>query len=176
MRRLILLWRTYGRTWLGGTHNRRVDRDRKEYEWLVQELISAAASFRTCVSLTSSFDTITYIFYVLARSPSSGIFWAFAMWSRYIRPGAVALGVGGSPAGVVTRAYKNSDGSVVVVYTNSGSSAQSVNTPFAGFAPKAASAWVTAAWKTFAVTSAALSGITATVSVPANVVVTMKLT
>ena len=106
----------------------------------------------------------------------SGIFWAFAMWSRYIRPGAVAVGVTGSYTNVITGAYKNTDGSVIVVMTNSGTAAQSVKTSFSGFTPKAASAWVTATGSTFASTSAGLSGTMATVSVPAKGVVTLKLT
>jgi O-glycosyl hydrolase len=106
----------------------------------------------------------------------SGIFWAFAMWSRYIRPGAVAVSVTGSYTNVITGAYKNTDGSVIVVMTNSGTAAQSVKTSFSGFTPKAASAWVTATGKTFASTSAGLSGTTTKVSVPAKGVVTLKLT
>ncbi|KAK9420156.1 putative Glycoside hydrolase family 5 protein [Seiridium unicorne] len=35
----------------------------------------------------------------------SGIFWAFAMWSRYIRPGAVMLGTYGSITSVITGAF-----------------------------------------------------------------------
>ena len=88
----------------------------------------------------------------------------------------MAVGVTGSYTNVITGAYKNPDGSVIVVMTNGGSAAQSVKTSFSGFTPKAASAWVTAAGKTFASTSAGLSGTTATVSVPAKGVVTLKLT
>ena len=106
----------------------------------------------------------------------SGIFWAFAMWSRYIRPGAYSLGTSGTISNVLTFAAKNTDGSVVLVFTNSGSSAQSTKVSFTGFAAGAASAWVTAQGSTFASTTAALSGGAVTVSIPAKGVVTVKLT
>ncbi|KAK4553552.1 hypothetical protein LTR86_009348 [Recurvomyces mirabilis] len=106
----------------------------------------------------------------------SGVFWAFAMWSRYIRPGAQSIGVSGSPSGVVTGAFKNTDGSIVVIFTNSGSTSQTIKTSFAGSTPTAASAWVTANGKTFASTAATLSGGAVSVAVPSKGVVTVKLT
>lgn len=106
----------------------------------------------------------------------SGIFWAFAMWSRHIRPGAVRVGASGTLSGTTIGAFKNTDGSVVVVLTNSGSSAQSAALGFSGFTPTAASAWQTSQGTTFASTTASLSGAKVTISVPAHGVVTVKLT
>ena len=106
----------------------------------------------------------------------SGIFWAFAMWSRHIRPGAYRVATSGSMTNVITGAFVNTDGSVVVVFTNSGSSSQSAQVSFSGFTPGAASAWVTSNSAKFASTSAALSGGKVTVSVPSRGVVTVKLT
>ncbi|KAI1842582.1 hypothetical protein JX265_012574 [Neoarthrinium moseri] len=106
----------------------------------------------------------------------SGIFWAFAMWSRHIRPGAVRIGTSGSLSSTTIGAFKNKDGSVVVVFTNAGTSAQSAAMAFSGFTPTAASAWQTNQGSTFASTTASLSGGKVTVSVPARGVVTVKLT
>ncbi|KAH9905365.1 glycoside hydrolase family 5 protein [Xylariomycetidae sp. FL2044] len=106
----------------------------------------------------------------------SGIFWAFAMWSRYIRPGAVRVATSGSISDTVLGAFQNADGSVVAVFTNSGTSSQSAAVSFSGFTPASASAWVTDQGSTFAATTAELSGGAVTVSVPAKGVVTVKLT
>lgn len=106
----------------------------------------------------------------------SGIYYAFAMWSRYIRPGAKRIGVSGSIGSTIIGAFKNTDGSIVAVFTNSGSSAQSARISFSGFSAGSASAWVTANGSNFASTSASLSGGAVTVSVPAHGVVTVKLT
>lgn len=106
----------------------------------------------------------------------SGIFWAFAMWSRHIRPGAVMLGTSGSLTSVITGAFQNTDGSVVLVFTNSGTSSQSAAVSFSGFTAGSASAWLTNQGNTFATTSATLSGGKVTVSIPAKSVVTVKLT
>ncbi|KAH7025603.1 glycoside hydrolase family GH30 [Macrophomina phaseolina] len=105
----------------------------------------------------------------------SGILWAFAMWSRFVRPGAVRLQAAGSPSGVITGAFKNVDGSVVVVFTNTGGSTQQVKAAFDGFTPKSASAWLTDRSHTVASTSAPLSGGAVTVLVPSKGVVTVKL-
>jgi O-glycosyl hydrolase len=105
----------------------------------------------------------------------SGIFWAFAMWSRHIRPGARRVATSGSLSSTIIGAFQNPDGSVVVVFTNSGTSSQSAKIAFSGFTPASASAWVTNQGSTFASTSAGLSGGAVTVSVPARGVVTVKL-
>ncbi|KAH8130833.1 glycoside hydrolase family 5 protein [Trichoderma asperellum] len=106
----------------------------------------------------------------------SGIFWAFAMWSRYIRPGAYRVATSGSISNVIIGAFQNTDSSVVIVFTNSGTSAQSAKVSFAGFSPRSAAAYVTDNTHTFASTSSALSGGAITVSVPSRGVVTVKLT
>ncbi|EGX45083.1 hypothetical protein AOL_s00173g184 [Orbilia oligospora ATCC 24927] len=105
----------------------------------------------------------------------SGILWAFAMWSRYIRPGAVRIGTTGSIASTITGAFKNTDGSIVVVFTNSGSSAQSAKVSFNGFTPSSAEAYVTSQGNNFKSTSSTLSGGAVTVSIPSKGVVTVKL-
>lgn len=106
----------------------------------------------------------------------SGRLWAFAMWSRFIRPGAVRVGTSGTVANVAIGAFKNTDGSVVGVFTNSGSSAQLAAISFNGFTPSAASAWLTDNTHSVNTTTVTLSGGVATVSLPAYSVVTVKLT
>ncbi|KAF2666740.1 glycoside hydrolase family GH30 [Microthyrium microscopicum] len=104
----------------------------------------------------------------------SGIFWAFAMWSRHIRPGAVRVGISGALPGTITGAFQNKDGSVVVVFTNNGASTQSAKVAISGFSASSAAAWVTSSSATFATTPATLSGGAVTVSIPARSVVTVK--
>ncbi|KIO15303.1 carbohydrate-binding module family 1 protein [Tulasnella calospora MUT 4182] len=106
----------------------------------------------------------------------SGRLWAFAMWSRFIRPGAYRVSTSGTVSSVSIGAFKNTDGSIVVVFTNTGSSAQSVSLSFNGFAPSTASAYLTDNTHTVASTTATLSGGAVTVSVPAYAVLTVKMT
>jgi O-glycosyl hydrolase len=55
---------------------------------------------------------------------TSGRLWAFASYSRFIRPGAVRIGTTTSDAGLEVSAFRNSDGSVAVVVLNSAHSRQ----------------------------------------------------
>jgi O-glycosyl hydrolase len=105
----------------------------------------------------------------------NGVYWAFAMWSRYIRPGAHRLTISGSISGVRTGVFKNTDGSIVAVFTNSGSSQQSGTLSFSGFTPGSVSAWLTDSSHQFASTSATVSGGSVTVNIPAQSVVTVKM-
>lgn len=108
-------------------------------------------------------------------TPSSN-FWAFAMWSRHIRPGAQRLATSGTIADVITAAVRNTDGSVVLVFTNNGGAAKSASVSFKGYTPKTASAYVTDNSRTFAATQSTISGSAVSVSVPSKGVVTVKLT
>jgi O-glycosyl hydrolase len=55
---------------------------------------------------------------------TSGRLWAFASYSRFIRPGAVRIGATTSDAGLKVSAFRNSDGSIAVVILNSAHSRQ----------------------------------------------------
>jgi O-glycosyl hydrolase len=105
----------------------------------------------------------------------SGIFWAFTMWSRFIRPGAYRLAISGSLSGVLTGAFKNADGSLVVVLTNSGTSSRSTQISFDGMTPTAASSYLTDNSHKCDSTSATLKDGVVAVSVPGRSVVTVKL-
>ncbi|RYP39590.1 hypothetical protein DL767_002138 [Monosporascus sp. MG133] len=106
----------------------------------------------------------------------SGRLWAFAMWSRFVRPGAYRVATSGSVSSTGVTAFRNADGSVVVVFLNNGGGQQSVRVSFNGFAPAVAEAYVTDNSRSMASTSAALSGGAVTVSVPARGMLTVKLT
>lgn len=64
--------------------------------------------------------------------------WAFANWSRYVRPGAVRVGSSGGGNGVRTAAFQNEDGTIAVVAISSGGSAANVNVKISGGAKAAA--------------------------------------
>jgi O-glycosyl hydrolase len=49
---------------------------------------------------------------------TSGRLWAFASYSRFIRPGAVRIGTATSLPGLEVSAFRNSDGSIAVVVLN----------------------------------------------------------
>ncbi|MFE9184109.1 glycoside hydrolase [Micromonospora haikouensis] len=49
--------------------------------------------------------------------------YAFAAYSRFIRPGAVRIGVDGAPAGLAVSAYRNADGTEVVQVINTSTEA-----------------------------------------------------
>ena len=55
---------------------------------------------------------------------TSGRLWAFAGYSRFIRPGAVRIGTTTSDAALEVSAFRNSDGSLAVVVLNSAHSRQ----------------------------------------------------
>ncbi|KAI1393569.1 glycoside hydrolase family 30 protein [Hypoxylon trugodes] len=69
--------------------------------------------------------------------------WAFANWSRFVRPGAIRIGSSGG-SGVKSAAFKNLDGSIAVVVISTGGSASNVNISFTGLEGNAteATGWV----------------------------------
>ncbi|KAF5686659.1 cellulosome enzyme [Fusarium circinatum] len=105
----------------------------------------------------------------------SGIYYAFAMWSRYIRPGAVRVAASGSISNIIVGAFRNPDKSLVVVITNSGSTGQTSKITFQGYQPVSAKAYVTSNSMSFAPTDAKLDSNTVSVSAPSKGVVTVKL-
>lgn len=105
----------------------------------------------------------------------SGRLWALAMWSRFVRPGAYRITSSGTISGVAYGAFKNVDGTIAVVFTNTASTAQSVIIAFSGFAATSASAWLTNNSNTVAAYTVSVSGGSVSLSVPAYSVVTVKL-
>ncbi|KAI1103808.1 glycoside hydrolase family 30 protein [Jackrogersella minutella] len=68
--------------------------------------------------------------------------WAFANWSRFVRPGAVRVASSGG-TGVKSAAFKNVDGSVAVVVISTGTSASAVSIQVTGANATEATGWVT---------------------------------
>ena len=57
---------------------------------------------------------------------TSGRLWAFANFSRFVRPGAVRIGATSSDRNLTLNAFKNTDGSVSIVVLNTGSSSDAI--------------------------------------------------
>ncbi|KKA29858.1 hypothetical protein TD95_000415 [Thielaviopsis punctulata] len=107
----------------------------------------------------------------------SGRLWAFAHWSRYIRPGATRIGATTSAPDMIVGAFENKDGSYVVVLTNSATYAQEMEVDLSGASVSAVAEAVSSDNNAqMAKTTATLSGGKVLVSVPAKGVVTVKLT
>jgi hypothetical protein len=104
----------------------------------------------------------------------SGRLWAFAQWSRYVRPGAVRVAISGSTSTLKMTAFKNKDGTVAVQLINSSSSTTSVTVK--GFSARSAKAYLTDnSHNNISGTTATLSGGAATVNVPGHSMVTVVL-
>lgn len=104
--------------------------------------------------------------------------WAFGQWSRFVRPGAVRVGVQGAPSGVRVSAFQNVDGAVAVQFINTGAAAASVQVKVGGgesFAAGAATAHVTDNSRDLEDLTVQLEGGAAAASVPARSMVTVVL-
>ncbi|KFY00269.1 hypothetical protein O988_03403 [Pseudogymnoascus sp. VKM F-3808] len=105
----------------------------------------------------------------------SGRLWAFAMWSRFVRPGAYRVATSGSVSSVAIAAFKNTDGNVAVIFTNTGGSAQSVKISVSGLSVTSAKAYLTDNSHSVTETASTLSGGALTVSVPAHAMISVVL-
>ncbi|KAJ6479633.1 glycoside hydrolase [Mycena sanguinolenta] len=106
-----------------------------------------------------------------AVTPSKRL-WAFAQWSRYVRPGAVRLGTSGSGANLKFSAFKNPDGSVSVQVINNGGSAATINVATSGFTATSVQGFVSAQGTDLGTLSVTLSNGVAAASVPAHAMAT----
>ncbi|CVL03938.1 uncharacterized protein FPRN_11991 [Fusarium proliferatum] len=106
----------------------------------------------------------------------SSILWAIAHWSRHIRPGAHRLSTSGVVQDTIVGAFENVDGSVVMVLTNSGAAAQTVDLGVSGSTFATAQAFTSDAEAQMVDTKVTVSGGNVKVTVPAHGVVTVKLT
>jgi O-glycosyl hydrolase len=76
-------------------------------------------------SMTSLTGPNTGLVYVKGNTvAASGRLWAFAGYSRFVRPGAVRIGTRTSGVGLEVSAFRNRDGSTAMVVLNSAHSAQ----------------------------------------------------
>jgi hypothetical protein len=72
---------------------------------------------------------------------ASGRLWAYGLWSRYVKPGAQRLGTSGAPSGVLTAAFKNTDGSYAIVAINNGGSSASMTLSVSGISVSSATGY-----------------------------------
>ncbi len=82
--------------------------------------------------------------------------WAFANWSRYVRPNAIRVSAS-APSGVRTAAFKNVDGSIAVIAISTGGSATNVNIKITGATPALVEAYVSDNTRNCAATAATLA-------------------
>lgn len=69
--------------------------------------------------------------------------WAFANWSRHVRPGAVRVGTSGGPSGAKVSAFKNVDGRIAVQVIQGGTGSGVVTVKVTGLIAKTVKAWIT---------------------------------
>jgi hypothetical protein len=105
----------------------------------------------------------------------SGRLWAFAQWSSFVRPGAYRVSSSDTISEVAYGTFKNVDGSIAVVFTNTGSTVESVVISFSSFSATSATAWLTDNTNTVNATTVAVSGGSVSLSVPAYSVLTVKI-
>ncbi|KAI1334429.1 glycoside hydrolase family 30 protein [Xylariaceae sp. FL0016] len=110
-------------------------------------------------------------------SPSKRL-WAFGQWSRSARPGAVRVGVQGASSGIRTAAFHNLDGSVAVLFINSGGSAAKVQVKVSGgdgFNVTSATGYLTDNTHDFNETEATVSSGVASATVPGRAMLSVML-
>ena len=98
--------------------------------------------------------------------------WALGQWSRFVRPGAVRVGVSGAGGSLKTAGFRNVDGSVAVVVINSGNAAR-VGVKVGGVA--SAKAWVTDNTREIGELQAVFADGVASVEVPSRSMATVVL-
>ncbi|EXL51685.1 hypothetical protein FOCG_07512 [Fusarium oxysporum f. sp. radicis-lycopersici 26381] len=106
----------------------------------------------------------------------SSILWAIAHWSRHIRPGAHRLSTSDVVQDTIVGAFENVDGSVVLVLTNTGPAAQTVDLGVTGSTFSTAQAFTSDAEAQMVNTKVTVSDNRVKVTVPVHGVVTVKLT
>ncbi|HZU46835.1 MAG TPA: putative Ig domain-containing protein [Mycobacterium sp.] len=106
----------------------------------------------------------------------SGRLWAFANYSRYVRPGAVRISATSSNSTIETTAYKKTDGSLSIVALNTGSSDDPISYALSGTGtPNGATVTpylTNATNNTAAQTATAVSGGAFNATIPARSLVT----
>ena len=103
-------------------------------------------------------------------------FWAFAAYSRYIRPGAWRVDVSsGGDKGLRTTAFVNADGSVVVVAINNNTTPAQLS--LAGVKTKSAKAYLTDTTHDMAITPVTVGadGIVGDIVLPARAMLTVVI-
>lgn len=158
-----------GQTWASALHNAIVNNNCSGYLYWVA---TQGGSTNEKLIQTSATD------YTVSKR-----LWAMAQFARYIRPGAIRVGVTGSPNGLSTSAFLNADsapvyaGALVIPCLNTGGTSQSVTLSLKGYNGTVVSAWVTSQTQEMVSMAAALgSDGTVTATVPGRSFVTFLVT
>lgn len=103
--------------------------------------------------------------------------WAFANWSRHVRPGAVRVATSGGPSGAKVSAFRNVDGKVAVQVIQGGTGAAAVSVKVGGLVTKEVKAWLTDNSHDCdeTVTTVAADGASVSAQVPGRSMVTFVL-
>ncbi|KAF8311269.1 glycoside hydrolase [Clavulina sp. PMI_390] len=121
-----------GLTWASKIYTAIVDANCSAY------LYWEGAEIGTTDSTLISINSTTYI------PTASKRLWAFAQWSRYVRPGAIRVATTAPTGGLYFSAFKNTDSSLSVQVINGASTAQSVTIAPCGYTATSAVAYVSA--------------------------------
>lgn len=160
--------------------------DDSAFQWwtaLSSELGCDPATSSTCATSVNSSgwnDGLIYYDPAYASDGNQNLyltkrFYALGQYSRYVRPGAVRYGVSGSPSGVQTMAFRNSN-QWTVVATNTGTSAATLSLNMDSGTLASAGAYQTDASENLAAVPApGISGSTITASLPAQSISTYVL-
>jgi glucuronoarabinoxylan endo-1,4-beta-xylanase len=101
--------------------------------------------------------------------------WAFANYSRYIRPGAVRIGASTGDSNLKLSAYRNADGSIAVVVLNTAQSAITANYAVSGASGSATPYLTNNSNNAAAQATIPLSGGSFSATVPARSLVTYRI-
>jgi hypothetical protein len=108
-------------------------------------------------------------------TPSSRL-WAYARFSRHVRPGSIRVGTTGASTSCLISAFKNPDGGVSVHVINNGASDQAVSLSTTGWTTTGVAAWVTNQANLGVISwTSSLSGGVVSGTVPAYSIVTFVL-
>lgn len=145
------------------------------YTGIVNANLSAYLNWEGIENSTSNSGLIHIDGTTQAVTPSSRL-WAYAHFSRYVRPGSVRVGTSGTPTGTFVSAFKNSATSLSVHFINNGASSQDISLSVNGFAISAVQGWVTDnANLNVTAIAATLSGGAVAATLPAYSLVTFVL-
>ncbi|KAI0337394.1 glycoside hydrolase [Trametopsis cervina] len=151
-----------GLTWANRIFNAIVNANFSAYlYWIGIEV----GTTNSCLIAISNTSTVT---------PSKRL-WAFGMFSRFVRPGAVRLGTSGSGANLKFAAFKNTDGTAAVLVINGGGSAQDIVVATSGYTAQSVQGFLTDNSNAIAAHTAAVSGGQVTTNVPAYGMVSLLL-
>jgi glucosylceramidase len=84
-------------------------------------------------------------------------FWAFAQFSRGVRPGAVRVGATSSSNNVKVTAFENVDGSLAIQAINTASSNYTLTVALKGLKGKNVTSWLTDNYNNFTISDGALT-------------------